>query len=602
MFILEGLHEGYYRSESIEPTIDSILRFLEFHLNKEPGKHEDFVSRKFKEVNQFVVIGFDSLEPVSLSVHGTYEKEKMSESQMKSHDLFDPLFHGSSITNNQYRKLYIQQKKKTQNNMNAFSDYVISHKALDKTLPNLITLSNEHIPEEETVKRQILHHMYQIFNDYAGRLSESGAKTQGLVFFIDFNTVLDLDVSESEKIRFIHALIEETGLTIPLDYSLLEEERWLNAFVYVIDSIRFQSQEIFEINEPHHSLEDLLSKTVLLNFEMPTNEKKILGKRYTSFVEENHGLPKVSFLELVLLRYLVVSINKQGKMEDSGFLFPLNEIKDQSSSVKRVIQVVADPYGNVGIHKLELIDLERDAEFISNIKRFGLHYFDERIPEEQALERFWAKFFSSMEPVMKEDPKLKERIFQLKGEKKHMTLARTIYDLCFRRIENKVRNSDSYTYYTFVDFVFVLSVLSNGRLVSEEEGMGFMKQHINVYSLLQQEVLTSEELHFVMGHLAARTIKDSRNKSSLQKSFLKKNRTVEILDQISKRMETGMGEISNPTDMKRQFQVIVEHMDSIEESALLTAKQKFSYVAGLISGDMPKKTTKGDESNDSENE
>lgn len=565
-------------------------------------KREDYYKRKFKDSQKLCVLGFESLNPVRLAITNEYKMDEVSE-HIKNHpDVFHPLFLSSNITNGQYRKLdgagvdFLNKK----DNGGSFSDYYISRKSLDKVLPNLLTLVPVGL-KNQPIKHSILTELYRYFNEVSKTLSASEVEAAGIDFFINFNTILEMDtVSDDEKERFIQSLVNETGIKYSVNYLELEENNWANAIIYLMESVEFQSSRIFGLDVVGKTVEEILMEKVRLPFEVPTNEKPILKNPRVLTGEKDEDTPRLSLFEMMIVRMLVVNINKQGNTPYSGFSFLLQDGKEDASSVEERMRIVADKNGNMSIFNIEINNKEASFLFKKNairVFRQIFHTYDV-MSEESAEKRFFTKFISVKEKWMISQPNEKEVLEKRWGKRDYKGVRKTLFDGAFRNATSRMaafekRQNQSMSDYDLLDLLFVIEALGNEHSTLLER-VRFVTKDLRVNSLMDKEQLTNEELHYVLGAIAALVIKNSRNRDSVSKDFLRKNRVEDVMTRIAKQVEVGLGDIEYSGMIgKWMKRVSFDFVEQVEKKQM-SGYEKFAYVSGFLSENWKKKQNTSD--------
>ena len=586
MLILEGLQQE--KNMTIDKSLKGILEFLKTELPDETK--DDYFTRKFRESKTVYSIGFDSINPVKLSIKKVYNTAELSDSIIRHNDFFHPLFYGYNITNNQYRKLEGEgvDKISQKNNTNAFSDYYISRKVLDKVLPHKIELSSEDKIDGGPIKNEILNEFYEEFNTVAAHLREKEEENVGSDFFIDFNTVLDLEIDGETKEQFVEKLLSEYGIWIPINYTDLHDKRLLNGYVYLTESISFMAKKFFDIEFINKDIGEILSEEVNLTFEVPTAEKPILKKSRNALVKDRDDLPKLAFVEMILLRYLVVMINIQGTTHKSGYRFRLKEGNDKNVTLVRKIQVVSDNKGNFSLNEIEYINLKEIEELKQRIKDCYAHYYPRNVElqDKEAEDMLGKKFFYVMNVFHSKQPQEVELLKKFYNEKKYRSLGKKFLDSSFTNIEKRVVDYEGtkglITGRDLVDLLFVIDVTLDINKIRER--MSFMGNRVDVKMLIEKEDATSEEVHYVLGRTAAMVVKDSRNKDSLVGRYMSFGRTRDIMDGITKRLESGYNEIQSVDYVSNNMDFIWKNIQSLLEKKMMSSEDKFSYVSGFMSG------------------
>ena len=575
--------------KDFEESFEGILSFIDTEM-KDEEKKKEYYERKFKDSKKLMVVGFQSLSPVKLHIVQEYDMKETSE-QIKNHpDVFHPLFISNNITNGQYKKLegVGTDKLYKKNNSGSFSDYYITRKVLDKVLPNNIVLETSEEAKEKTLKLEILKEFYRLFNEVASTLSQNGEKEVGYDFFIDFNTIIGLHgVSKEQKEAFLQTILDETGVQYSVDYNLFEEKEWVNGLVYLMESIEFQSKQIYGISLEEKTMDDVLQEKVGLPFEVPTNEKPILKNVRTSQNEKEEDIPKSLFFEMILLRMLVIMINKQGTTPFSGYRFLLKEGDDPRTSIEKRMQIVGDKNGNMSVLKIEHRDIKVEHEFLKSIMDNYLHLFGSEMEEDNAFSIFMAKYLSVKDIMMERQPKEKE-MTELKWNKRlYKELSRILYDGPFRNIGIRIMNYEEKTnkqvgLFQLLDLLFVIRSL-DFQGSKKKERLMFLNRNVNISELIEKEALTKEELYYVLGGIAGITVRSSRNKDSVSKTMLKQTNVKQVLEEINKRFSISLDEIEYLPMVEKWMKVIVSQMGELLEKKQMASDEKFSFITGFLS-------------------
>ncbi len=322
-------------------------------------------------------------------------------------------------------------------------------------------------------------------------------------------------------------------------------------------------------------------------FEVPTNEKPTLKKSRVTTLDDENDLPKLTLMEAILIRFITVTINKQGKTQDSGYVFDLKEGNDKNVSLERRMHVTADAYGNPSILRVESVDIKQREVFLQKIKTVYSFYYSETLDKDKTIKLFYGKLLSVRDNFTIKQPKEKELIDMYLTRKEYKKIGKVLYDGTYRNITNRVmaferKHNRSTTYSDLVDFLFILDVLLGKQ--SEEGRLCFMKRRINMKELVNKEDLSTEELHFLLGGLSSLVIKDSRNSSSLVTTFLGQNRTKDILGKINKRISTGVNEIQNLSWVSERMNLILAHYQHFTDKKQMSHEEKFAFISGLLSG------------------
>jgi len=612
MIFLEGLQ--IQTNQTIGKNIQDILSFVESQLVDD--KKMDFLNRKFRETEKIVSVGFTSLSPVKLSIQQEYVKEETNEQILTHEDVFHPLFYGFTITNNQYKRLEGTgvEKLNQKQNVNSFSDYFISRKTLDVVLPLLIQLEVPQALKGSGVKEEILGEFYRIFNEKAEQLSREEAKTVGMDFFIDFNSILKLEISDEEKEVFIQRLFNYNGVCEKVDYQLIKEKSLLNAMVYAFDTICFQSEKLYKIDvsvtNGIPNFTTLMEQEVPLSFEVPTNEKPVLKKPRTPSLKSIDDLPKMTVLEMVLFRYLILSINKQGKVEGSGYNFDLKEGQDRYVTIERSMRITSDAYGNPSISRVMFTDIKKKEAFFERARFLYRVYFGESMtPDESKLEKmFYAKLYSVRDAYMVKNLQEKDLFNRLLTKDASESVARVLYDGAFRNIESRVggyaeKHKKLLTFNHLIDLLYLIDVMDGKN--KWLKGMEYMKRGLTISDLLKKETLNHQELHYLLGQISFETIKGSRNKETNLNKFLRLHRVEEVLKNINKAIEVNVHDIPNVSWVTGVIMSVLPDVQELNMKKQMTPQEKFSYVSGLLSAydyDNYKKSNKNQNSNEGKGE
>lgn len=585
MFILEALSS----ERKLELSLEEIVSFIEKELDTDE-KIQDYYDRKFKDSKELFVIGFESIEPVELKITNQYSFDSMSIQLKKDKDILHPLLISYNITNNQYKKIEGTKNLvpfKPDFNRGSFSDYYISRKVLDNFLPSLLELETNEKFSTKPFKEEIMNAFYDLFNNVAAEIKDRDEEV-GYEFFIDFNTIIDLEQhSEKEKKVFISNLIMEYGIENTCSIDDVFHKKTVNDVMYLLETIEFQAESIYEIkNIQGKTMTELFQEKIELPFEVPTGEKPTLSNNRLLGLEKNIDIPNVSFFEIFLLRMLVLSINKQGKVASSGYHFEIKDGAKSPTSITKTMQITGDAYGNMSIASIQIDDIRKMQLFKERIIDSHSLVFNEHIDEKQAENVFYAKYFNVKDTFFQNQVKEKE-ILELKMNKReYKNVSKIIIDGAYRNTPTRVLSFEEEkkkpgTYYQLLDLLFVMFSLDN--VGNKEIGrLGFVTNQLRANDLSKKPQLTKEEFYFLLGSIAGLVIKGSRNRDSLRKSFLKYNRIQDVLDNITKRTAAGYEEIDYISMVSNWMNVIVMNLSQFENRKSMSSEEKFSYVAGLI--------------------
>lgn len=590
MYILDALKS----QREIPLSLEGITSFLETEMNQ-TEKVDDYFARKFKDSKELVVIGFESIQPVKLKIHHRYQMADMSSSLKMNNDILHPLLISYNITNNQYRKIYGTKDGVPfkGDSRGSFSDYYLSRKVLDSSLPSLLELNISEQVENRKLKADITREFYKYFNKEAKK--QVGGKEAGVELFVDFNSLFDLaNCSDTEIKYFLESVIDEYGMSVPYSYEEVKEKRRANALLYLLESIDFQAEQMYKITDLEtKNLTDILSHEVPLPFEVPTAEKSILGNVRIQELNKNDDLPKATFFEMFLLRILVLSINKQGKLSNSGFHLLLKNENDKALSIEKTMQVTGDAYGNMSISSIDINNVKKIHLFKQRIMESYALFFSSKLQEQDAERMFYAKYYSVKDSFFFSQQKEREMIERKMKKRAYNDIGKSLKDGAFTNVDLRImayekKMNKSITYFDLLDLMFVITAL-RGVKNSTLERLSFMNKQLKANDLSKQENLTKEEYFFLLGGTAGMVIRQSRNSSSLLKAVLKQNRIPDILQTINKRIESGIDEIEYLPMVSNWMNVLVSQLSLFENKKLMISEEKFAFVAGVLSESKNKK-------------
>lgn len=584
MFILESLNS----KQNLELSLESIVSFIEKEMDTD-DKIKDYYDRKFKDSKELIVVGFESICPIQLKIENRYSFDSMSMELKKDKNILNPLLISYNITNNQYKKIEGSKDSspfKPEYNRGSFSDYYISRKVLDNCLPSLLNLETNDKFSSKPMKEEIMRSFYNLFNIIAR--DKAGQKEVGYEFFIDFNTIMDLEpYDEKDKKDFISKLIIEYGFEDVCSIDEVFNNNTVNDMMYLLESIEFQVENIYKIKNIHgKTITEIFQEKIELPFEVPTGEKPTLSNKRLPILEKNVDIPSVSFFEIFLLRLLVLSINKQGKVSSSGYHFKIKDGATSTTSMGKTMQITGDAYGNMSISSIKIEDVRKMQLFKERIIDSYFLFFNERLEEKQAEKIFFAKYIGVKETFFQSHVKEKELVELRMKKSEYKNVGKTLIDGVYKSISNRVlsfeeKTKKTGTYYQLIDLLFVMFSLG----VVDEKKIGrlkFLTNQLRANELSKKEQLTKEEFYFLLGSISGLAIKGSRNRDSLRKSFLKYNRIQDILENITKRMANGYEEIDYIPMVSNWMNVIVLNLPQFEKGKSMSSEEKFSYVAGLI--------------------
>lgn len=602
MFILEGLRN----EKNMEPSLEGILSLIQDEM-KEKEKKEEFYERKFpeKETKAFYMIGFKSLSPVSLYVQQIYDRSTVSDVILHHEDMLHPLFLASNITNQQYRKLFGNGTENLYKNLNgsSFSDYYVSRKAMSRILEKCEDIELT-VPEqmEQSRKKEVLNAFYDIVNTEGRRIAaipkaDRSKQEFGCEFFINFNSLLEMEhTSEEEIAAFLQELLQSYGVDIPFSFESVKETNGINGLVYVVESILFQADSIFKTDVKGKTMEELFEQRLPLTFEVPTNEKPLLGNQRSVEVEKEHEIPTASLFEMILLRLFTTNLSKQGDTDQSGYTFSLEEGNDSVTNLKKRVQIKSDQYGNLSIRKIDFVDIKEEAGLKKRIFEQYHVYFGKEIDEDKSWSVFQAKFFQCLDMFTTRYPKEKDIIREQWKNRKYKMLAKTLYDGMYRNITERLRacedisNTEVKTWH-LLDLLYVIDSLNpNVNFAKERKMISLLSYQKKLDELLEQDELSNEEGLFLVGKTAGFISRDSRNRSSLVKKFLRQKKVDDILDAINARFETGYDEIRYPGLMAK-WTSKTAFLFANDPKRKLTPSEKFIYISGVLSESSPMKKT-----------
>lgn len=602
MFVLDTLQNKLNNPYSVE----SILCFLENEMTEE--KVLDYYSRKFEEskhdkqskhTKQLFVIEFDSIHPIKLSISHNYTLKNMSQSLKKDKDVLHPLLIGYNIANNQYRHVTRIENENpsatvSKQSTGSFSDYYFSRKLLNTALPDCLQLTTSSLLSEETKKYEILHEFYAIFNDIAKK--EVGKKNVGYDFLINFNSIIDLDgPTEEEKKQFMDSLIAEYPFDTSFNYDELMKNRWFNGVIYLLESIELQAFTMYQLPRTNEriAIETILKQPIELPFESPTDQKATLANQRLPFVPVSLDLPKIPLYEMMLLRFLVVSINKQGTTSASGYRFFVAEGEKLPTSIEKTIQLTANAYGNISITMLDLKDIKEIKQFKKSAMEAYAVFFGSKLSEEDAQQVLYAKLIATLELFFTTNQTKKELIQSKLNQRLYKEVGVLLYDALIPTIGKLVqvyetKEKKTVYYNQLVDGLFVVYALSELQN-KQMERVNFLTNTLRANELAKKEILTSEEFYFLLGAVSGFTINNSRNRDSLRKQFLRQNRVSDVLELLNKRIAIGIDEIDYLPIINSWLNVITLHLPTHASNQQMTNTEKFAFIAGFVAESIKKK-------------
>lgn len=629
MFVLEGIKNKF----NIEDTIEGLIGFVNNQMGTENFK--DYCERKFidKGSKKLCRVGFTSLTPLKLELLDEVEWENASDELLQSNNYFHPLFFSMNITNGQYRKMYGEgsQYLYKSNNTNSFSDYFITRKVFESIGEGILKYGGSFSFEvdkginQSTIKYQILEKFYEAVQQSICPKIQNG-DYEGIEFFLDFNSIVENpQFDEKEKVDFIQRLLHENQLNA--DVRKVMDERLLNAMIYMAENIFFQTTQIFKIKLTSglNNINALLTMKVDLPFEVPTAEKPTLKNRRNHNLDKNEPYPKLTLFEMILMRFLVVLINKQGSTDGSGFTFEIKEDKDEVASIEKHIQVISDSYGNMSIRKVEFEDVFKNQRFIRRIQKNGRIYLgieNEALSQKEWLHLFEKELFKVCKNFCIQRKKDEEKIWLDYRKKKYKAAGKKIYDCIFRNIHIrayvKVVADNTLFQENLKSLLFVMDVLQDNQ---KNEGLlrYFMtyendvnksteevntaianvvkentvtngteiveKKKVNDYAsqLMEKEWLTNEESCFLLGKITGLVLRNAKHKEKLIESVLKKTRVTELLEFINKRFEIEYGTIDYKGVARGWMLKNYQNSNILQEKRSLTPNEKFVFITGLLS-------------------
>lgn len=597
MFVLEGIKS----EENIEPTIEGLISFIDREMTEE--KKEDFYTRKYitKGSKRLFRIGFDSLFPLKLSLQDDRQWEDISSELKMSKNYFHPLFLSNNITNGQYKKLTGEGTTylNNYNNAGSFSDYFISRKVFELIYKGIQKNGGDFKLEvgvqikEGSVKSEILLAFYELVHNISFVEYEND-EFEGMEFFIDFNTILENDeIIKQDKESFLNRYISELGIEMEINMGQIADGKQLNGLFYFLESILFQAETIFGLElekMEEKTIPYLLEEKVNLNFEVPTNEKPLLSNPRNKILGKDAEIPKISLLEAILLRFLVVVINKQGTTPLSGFRFPIKENGNTPNSIEKMLQVVSDKNGNLSILNVSFIDVKKEEKFKQSILDNRERYLgiDSTKQEDDSVKRFFqTELFKVLKNFSVRFPKEEKVIWNFYHKQDYRAAGKRLMDGPFNNLPNRVlrklQTDDDYM--GFLQLKTLLFVIDTLRGSNQNEGKlsYFMSSKLIMEEMMEKEELSKEEAYYMLGKIAGLVVRSSRNKDSLVKTVLKKSRPKDVLEVVNKRFESGFEEIEYKGLLKNWMTKLIENGTILDQTKTMSPDEKFTFITGLLS-------------------
>lgn len=580
--ILEGIKQS--KNVNIQ-SLQDVHDFLEVELNEikfENQKHKkvDFFARKMKDSKEIVSIGFKSLNPVILGIENAYEVDNMSESLQKDDGIFYPLFYGTNRTNGQYKKIQVNTApdvSKLEINTHSFSDFLVSAKFSSK---NENKNFNENCHLRTPVRLEITNQFLDLVEkDNIGRVR--GGLTSEVTYYVDFESIYKVG-NEKEQNDILASLLDEYPLSLNRLESSEDFRRKTNAYLYMLENIYFQATEFFELTLDKQTITQLFDEEVELNFEVPTEKKKLLAKDRIVEKKKKDDSVKSSFLEMFLLQEMVVMVNVQS--EFGGYVFKFKKGGDEISSLSKEAQIYSDAQGNKKIGAFLVKDVRIREKIDEDFKKAMMHHRNEVVENRKETYILKGKLKSIYENFLKiagGKSQKEKRFEELFKKEEFEKIGRHVENEVFQKIDKLIitEKKKEMTYYDFLDIVIVLNTLLNkNKTVGKVD---FMTIELKTEDLVNKPTLKDEELCFLAGELAAMAIIHSKNKNSLKRSFYGVSSFEDYFTKLNKRIASSSGEKEN-NYMPRLMEKVTAEIVEKNKKEKWKPEQKFAYLAGFL--------------------